>query len=97
MSKFAIRLLTLAMFSMALSRRPWSPRRTPRPIATRLRHPLRQKAKKKTSEVTPSIKDAAFAKGYRDAYATIYDRNDYAAAIGQLKALVTTTALPSPI
>ena len=35
----------------------------------------------------PSIEDAAFAKGYRAAYATIYDRNDYAAAIEQLKAL----------
>jgi tetratricopeptide (TPR) repeat protein len=46
-----------------------------------------KKAKKKTSEVTPSTKDAAFAKGYRAAYATIYDRNDYAAAIEQLKAL----------
>jgi tetratricopeptide (TPR) repeat protein len=31
--------------------------------------------------------DPAFAKGYREAYATIYDRNDYAAAIEQLKAL----------
>ena len=31
--------------------------------------------------------DPAFAKGYREAYATIYDRNEYAAAIEQLKAL----------
>jgi tetratricopeptide (TPR) repeat protein len=31
--------------------------------------------------------DPAFATGYRAAYATIYDRNDYAAAIDQLKAL----------
>src|SRR5258707_15617661 len=46
-----------------------------------------KKAKKKTSEVTPSIQDAAFAKGYRAAYAMIYDRNNYAAAIDQLKAL----------
>ncbi len=30
---------------------------------------------------------AAFAKAYRAAYSTIYDRNDYAAAIEQLKAL----------
>jgi len=29
----------------------------------------------------------AFIAGYRAAYATIYDRNDYGAAIGQLKAL----------
>jgi tetratricopeptide (TPR) repeat protein len=45
------------------------------------------KAKKKTSENSPGIEYAAFANGYRAAYATIYDRNDYAAAIGQLKAL----------
>ena len=31
--------------------------------------------------------DRAFLDGYRAAYATIYDRNDYAAAIPQLKAL----------
>jgi tetratricopeptide (TPR) repeat protein len=31
--------------------------------------------------------DPAFAHGYRAAYATIYDRNDYSAAIEQLKAL----------
>ena len=31
--------------------------------------------------------DPAFAKGYREAYATIYDRNEYAAAIEQLRAL----------
>jgi len=43
--------------------------------------------KKKTSENQPSIEDAAFSRGYRAAYATIYDRNDYAAAIEQLKAL----------
>src|SRR6202043_650988 len=47
----------------------------------------KSKAKKKTSENQPSIEDAAFSRGYRAAYATIYDRNDYAAAIEQLKAL----------
>jgi tetratricopeptide (TPR) repeat protein len=31
--------------------------------------------------------DPAFAHGYRTAYSTIYDRNDYAAGIEQLKAL----------
>jgi len=31
--------------------------------------------------------DPAFADGYRAAYSTIYDRNDYASAIEQLKAL----------
>src|SRR5258705_11959180 len=88
MSKFAIRLLTLAMFSMALVAAPVVTKAyaapdndAPAPSSSS------KKAKKNTSEVTPSTKDAAFAKGYRAAYATIYDRNDYAAAIEQLKAL----------
>ena len=88
MSKFAIRLLTLAMFVMALVAAPLVTKAyaspdsdAPPPSSTK------SKAKKKSSEVTPSIEDAAFAKGYRTAYATIYDRNDYASAIEQLKAL----------
>ena len=43
-------------------------------------------AKKKPSKQS-SFDDPAFAKGYRAAYATIYDRNDYAAAIEELHAL----------
>jgi len=88
MSKFAIRVLTLAMFSMALLAAPLVTKAfaapdsdAPPPSSSG------KKAKKKTSEIPPSIPDAAFAKGYRAAYATIYDRNDYAAAIVQLRAL----------
>jgi tetratricopeptide (TPR) repeat protein len=33
------------------------------------------------------LSDPAFVQGYRSAYATIYDRHDYAAAIEQLRAL----------
>jgi hypothetical protein len=33
------------------------------------------------------LDDPAFIQGYRAAYATIYERNDYASAIAQLKAL----------
>lgn len=33
------------------------------------------------------LSDPAFVEGYRTAYATIYDRNDYASAIEQLEAL----------
>ena len=44
-------------------------------------------AKKKKSSKQSSVTNSAFANGYREAYATIYDRNDYAAAIDQLKAL----------
>ena len=91
MSKFAIRLLTLAMFSMALVAAPVGHRCTPRRIIDPAPPPpssdAKSKPKKKTSEIRPGIEDAAFAKGYRAAYATIYDRNDYAAAIDQLKAL----------
>jgi hypothetical protein len=43
-------------------------------------------AKKKPSKQS-LFDDPAFAKGYREAYATIYDRQDYAGAIEQLKAL----------
>src|SRR6476660_2653902 len=41
---------------------------------------------KKTNKQS-SIDDPSFTQGYRAAYATIYDRNDYAAAIEQLKSL----------
>ena len=75
MSKFAIRLLTLAMFSMALVAAPVVAYAAPDSDAPPPSSSSK-KAKKRTSEVTPSTKDAAFAKGYRAAYATIYDRND---------------------
>ncbi len=87
MSKFVIRLLTLAMFSMALVAAPLVTKAYAAPDNDAPPPSSSKKAKKKTSEVTPSIEDAAFAKGYRAAYATIYDRNEYAAAIEQLKAL----------
>jgi tetratricopeptide (TPR) repeat protein len=85
MNRFAIRLLTLAMFSVALLVAVpvayAAPDSDPPP-------PSSDKSKKKrSSEVKPGIEDTAFASGYRAAYATIYDRNDYASAIGQLKAL----------
>lgn len=41
----------------------------------------------KPADKKSSIDDPAFLKGYRDAYATIYERNDYTAAIPQLEAL----------
>jgi tetratricopeptide (TPR) repeat protein len=88
MSKFAMRILTLAMFVVALAAAPLVTKAyasgdndAPPPSSTK------SKAKKKTSELSPGVEDAAFAKGYRAAYATIYDRNDYASAIEQLKAL----------
>jgi tetratricopeptide (TPR) repeat protein len=84
MNRFAIRLLMLAMFSVALIAAPIAvyaaPDSDPPP-------PSSDKSKKKRSEAKPGIEDTAFASGYRAAYATIYDRNDYAGAITQLKAL----------
>jgi len=92
MNRFAIRLLTLAVFSMALLAAPTfmsiaaaggDPPSTspppPPPTDTKVK-------KKKTSEATPpGAENPAFANGYRAAYATIYDRNDYAAAIEHLR------------
>ena len=85
MSKFAIRFLTLAIFAIALVTAPVvayaAPDESPPP-------PSSDKGKKKkSSELKPGIEDTAFAKAYRQAYATIYDRSDYASAITQLKAL----------
>jgi tetratricopeptide (TPR) repeat protein len=60
---------------------PHQRRRTPSPS----RSPL-ARSKKKNSKQS-SLDDADFKQGYRAAYAAIYDRNDYAAAIGQLKQL----------
>jgi tetratricopeptide (TPR) repeat protein len=85
MSKFAIRLLTLAILSLALVTAPVitevvyaAPDNDPPPPPPK---------KKKSSEVKPGSQDTAFTSGYRAAYATIYDRGDYSGAIAQLKAL----------
>ena len=53
----------------------------------RRRHPIRGNQGKKKNGKSSSIDDPKFLAGYRTAYATIYDRHDYAAAIDQLKAL----------
>ena len=87
MSRFAIRLLTLAMFSMALVAAPVITTVYAAPDSEAPPPSSSKSKKKKTSEAKPTIQDAAFAKGYRAAYATIYERNDYASAIEQLKAL----------
>jgi tetratricopeptide (TPR) repeat protein len=88
MSKFAIRLLTLTMYAMALVAVPLatayaSGSDNPAPPATDTKSDGKKAKKNKSS----SIDDSKFLEGYRAAYATIYDRNDYATAIGQLKAL----------
>lgn len=62
------------------------------PPATKSAPKDAKKAKKKHS----SADDPAFLQGYRHAYATIYENHDYANAIDQLRALVTTIAPMSP-
>jgi tetratricopeptide (TPR) repeat protein len=49
--------------------------------------PASDSTKDKKKDKSSSIDDPKFLAGYRTAYATIYDRNDYTAAIDQLKAL----------
>ena len=86
MSRLAIRLLTLAAFSMALVTAPVITSVYAAPDSDAPAPPAKGK-KKKSSEAAPGSEYAAFANGYRTAYATIYDHHDYASAIAQLQAL----------
>jgi len=86
MTKFTIRILTLAMLSTALVSGPVlkayaAGSDTPSaPPATDTKH-------KKKGDKSSSIDDPKFLEGYRTAYTTIYDRHDYSSAIEQLRAL----------
>ena len=86
MNKVATRVLTLAMFSMAVTAAPLFTKAyaagsdTPSPPASSTKD-------KKKGDKSSSIEDPKFLVGYRTAYTTIYDRHDYAAAVEQLKAL----------
>jgi tetratricopeptide (TPR) repeat protein len=86
MNKFAIRLSTLAMYTMVLVAVPLvtsafaAGSDNPSPPASSTKD-------KKKNDKSSSIDDPKFLEGYRTAYATIYDRHDYAGAIEQLKAL----------
>jgi hypothetical protein len=96
MLRSAIKLATLALFSVALIASPASgpafaaggggdpPSATPPPPPDKSKSS--SKPKKKSTKQS-SADDAAFRQGYRAAHATIYERNDYASAIEQLKAL----------
>ena len=83
MSKFAMKLMMIAIFSISLAAMP----------AVRRAYaggdpPTSNPPPKPTKKGNPSYtEDPGFIEGYRAAYVTIYDRNDYAAAIDQLKAL----------
>jgi len=86
MTKLAIRLLTLTIYVMALMAVPVvnsakaAGGDSPSPPADSTKD-------KKKKDKSSSIDDPRFIEGYRAAYATIYDRNDYTSAIAQLKAL----------
>ena len=89
MRKSVVKLLTLAVLSFALVGAPVITAVYANPDSdVSAPAPSKGKGKKKKSSEASQTKDyAAFADGYRTAYATIYDRHDYAAAIDQLKAL----------
>jgi tetratricopeptide (TPR) repeat protein len=90
MRKSAIKFLMLGMVSMALASGPVikayaSGDDNPSSPAS---SDTSKKAKKtKKNDKSSSLTDPRFEAGYHTAYATIYDRHDYAAAIDQLKAL----------
>ena len=95
MSRFRVRLLMLAMLSTALVAAPFFAQTSVAggdPPASDTPPP--PKAKKKTSQNGSTINGVTSSAGYRAAYATIYDRNDYAAAIEQLKALGQDDSAP---
>ena len=86
MTKLAIRLLTLAIYVMALMAVPVvnsakaAGGDSPSPPADSTKD-------KKKKDKSSSLEDGRFIAAYHAAYATVYDRNDYTAAIDQLKAL----------
>jgi tetratricopeptide (TPR) repeat protein len=103
MNSTMIRLVTLATFSVALVAAPSftpvfaagggggggggesaAPTSTS-PPASDTKATRAHKSKKSSKQ--SSFDDPTFARGYRAAYDTIYQRNDYSAAIDQLKAL----------
>ena len=59
----------------------------PKPPASQSAPSTRSTHRSKKANKQSFLSDPAFIQGYRTAYATIYDHNDYAAAIEQLRAL----------
>jgi tetratricopeptide (TPR) repeat protein len=97
MNNYVIKLATLAVFSMGVVAAPTLtyagggdppstyPTTAPDP------QPKQQQQKKKSAkdkkDQNSSLREPQFINGYKAAFATIYDRNDYAGAIDQLKSL----------
>ena len=89
MSKSSSKFLALALLSTTLAVAPVisafaAGSEEPKPPAT-------DSKKAKKSNKSSSIDSPKFLAGYHSAYATIYDRHDYAAAIEQLQATVGGT------
>ena len=85
MTRTAIKWTTIALFSAAVLAAPVSTAFAAggdTPSAP----PASDKDKKKGAEGS-RLQDTAFLENYRAAYATVYDKQDYPAAIVQLKAL----------
>jgi tetratricopeptide (TPR) repeat protein len=61
--------------------------RPPQPTAGQSNTTTTKSTHKSKKNKQSFLDDPAFIQGYRAAYATIYERNDYASAIAQLKAL----------
>lgn len=88
MSNLTLRQISLAFLVSACVAAPSAiqaaPSDTPSPPPA---SDTKSQPKDKKSEKKSSIDSPAFLQGYRAAYATIYERNEFAAAIDQLKAL----------
>ncbi len=81
---FSVLIVSAFLAAPALQQATAAGSDTPAPPASDTKAPPKdsKKGEKKSSLDRPD-----FLKGYRTAYATIYETNDYAAAISQLKAL----------
>ena len=86
MTGHPIRLTTLALFSAALLAAPLSSAFAAG-SDTPSSPPASDKDKKKGADIGSRLQDTAFLEGYRAAYASVYEKQDYPAAIAQLKAL----------
>jgi len=90
MSNLTIRQISLALLlsafvaAPAINQAQAAGSDTPSPPASDTKSSTKDKKK---DDKKSSLEDPTFLKGYRAAYATIYENNNYAAAIPQLKAL----------
>src|SRR5262245_41818737 len=93
MSGSTIRQISFAAFlaafiaSPALDRALAAGGDTPSPPPSGTKSDSSKGSKSQKRDKRSSVDDPAFIAGYRTAYATIYEKHDYAAAIPQLRAL----------